>query len=365
MEKIRRNYSFDFLKIVASIGIVFFHYQYLTGARFDNFINFCGDWFNWGMLVELFFIISGYFMFRNISVIAEGRVTLFNWWKKRAVRLLPMAAITVFFFEGILILNKLVFHTNLWGIEVSVWGTLVTALGLQEGWILISPAINMSLWYLSVLMFCYIFFYMLTVLAAKIKCSPLYFYIIMILIGVAGGAFGFNLPFLNWQICRGYYAFFFGILLAAYVNKYGVRLKEIIASFLIIACFVTAFILYPTHIAKNINYTLTFLDYPAIVLLCETKVAKKIFCHKIWGVLSGISFEVYLWHVPLLLLLYFIMNFFGFGLNFSIIWIMLLFLLAVWIISTLIYFLVERPLMKVLTKEKKKKAEDTNEVSST
>ncbi len=35
-----REYSLDFLKIVATIYIIFYHYQQVTGVKFDNFINF-------------------------------------------------------------------------------------------------------------------------------------------------------------------------------------------------------------------------------------------------------------------------------------------------------------------------------------
>ena len=70
------------------------------------------DWFCKIMGRKLFFILSGYFMFRYIPVIQEGNITLSEWWKKRAVRLLPMSAITVVVFEIILFINNTMFGTN-------------------------------------------------------------------------------------------------------------------------------------------------------------------------------------------------------------------------------------------------------------
>ncbi|MBE6534389.1 MAG: acyltransferase [Ruminococcaceae bacterium] len=361
MEQTKRNYSFDFLKIIASMGIVFFHFQLILGAKYDNFINFWGGWFNWGHLVELFFIISGYFMYHYIPVIQNGNITLAEWWKKRAVRLLPMAAITVVFFEIMLFLHKTMVGTAIWGMEISIWDSVVTMLGMSEGWVFENSSINASLWYVSALMFCYILFYIVTILSAKIKCNPMYFYIAIILMGIGGSVYGANLPFLNWQICRGYYAFFLGLLLSAYISKCGVKLKEIIVSAISAVIFVLLFIFAPKYISEDIKYIITFLFYPALIILCETNFMRKIFCHKIWGTLSGISFEVYLWHIPMILVLCFFVNKFSWNIDFNNVAIMFIFLGAMWIWGAVMHFFVERPITKLLTRNNLKREEKKSE----
>lgn len=355
MEKTNRNYSLDFLKILAAIGIVFHHFQATTHARYDNFINFHGGWFDWGYLVELFFVLSGYFMYRYISVIQTGDITLLEWWKKRALRLLPMAAITVVAFELILFLHNIKYEPDLWGMEVSLWGSVIAALGIQEGWVFLNPIINNSIWYISALMLCYLIFYVVTALAARIKCKPVYFYIAMILFGFGIGVYKLDLPFMNWQIARGYYAFFFGLVLAAYINKYGIKAKEIVISILTIALVSVMFIFYREGADDYINYTVTFLLYPAIIILFETKIMRKIFCHKIWGVLSGISFEVYLWHLPMLLLLDSIVIRTGWKPDYNNVWVMFAFLAVAWIVAAVMYFGLERPISKVIAKRSSKK----------
>ena len=360
MDKVKRNYSFDFLKILAATGIVFHHFQAITGARYDNFINFSGAWFNWGYLVELFFILSGYFMYHHITTIQEGGVTLFEWWKKRAVRLLPMCAVTVVAFEIILFIGNTVLQTKLWGMDVSVWGMITAVFGVQEGWVFRNPVINNSVWYISALMLCYIVFYIVTALSAKLKCNPMYFYVAIILFGIAGGVYGMDFPFWNWQICRGYYAFFFGLLLSAYINKYGIKVREIVVSFITLALFGALFILSPEYADDHTNYMMTFFVYPALIILFETKPIQKIFCHKVWGTISAISFEVYLWHLPCMLLMYFIMGLLSWKPEFSLIF-MLVFTLIMWAIATLMYFLLERPLTKLFTKKKPKKEKVADE----
>lgn len=355
MEKTNRNYSLDFLKILAAIGIVFHHFQATTHAKFDNFINFHGGWFEWGFLVELFFILSGYFMYRYIPTIQEGGVTLLDWWKKRALRLLPMVAITVIVFEVILFAHNAMYEPNLWGMEVSLWGTVIAALGVQEGWVFMNPIINNSVWYVSALILCYLIFYVVTTLATRIKCKPLYFYVAMILFGIAIGVYALNLPFMNSQVARGYYSFFFGLILAAYVNKYGIRAREIIVSIITVIALLLMFIFYPQGADDNLKYTVTFLLYPAIIILFETKPMRKIFCHKIWSTLSGISFEVYLWHLPMLLLLDSVTIRMGWKPDYDNVLIMFAFLAAVWVVAILAYFGLEKPISSLIAKSASKK----------
>ena len=59
-ENFYRNYALDALKVAATIIIIFHHYQQLTNSSFSAGINYYGGWFYFGMMVELFFLISGY-----------------------------------------------------------------------------------------------------------------------------------------------------------------------------------------------------------------------------------------------------------------------------------------------------------------
>lgn len=352
MEKAKRNYSLDFLKILATIGIVFHHFQQVTNAKYDGFINFWGEWFYWGYLVEFFFLLSGYFMFRYIPQITESTLTLSSWWKKRALRLLPMVAISAIGYELILLAHLKVYGSPWLGISINIWGTVITSLGIQEGWVFNNPLVNNPVWYISVLMACYVLFYIFTALASKLKCKPIYFYIALILLGIGLNTYSINLPLLNPQMGRGYYAFFFGILLAYYVNKNGVNLKEFVLSVLCFAFFIYVYIYHPRHGQRNLNYTLTFLVFPSLILIFESKFLQKIFCHKIWETLSAISFEVYLWHNPMLPLMYVLMGAFNWSPDFSNILSMFVFLIASWIAGAIMYYLVERPITKSLTRKK-------------
>ena len=59
----KREGSLDLLKFLATCCIVMHHFQQITGAFFEGHLNFYSGNFYWGYLVELFFLVSGYFAY--------------------------------------------------------------------------------------------------------------------------------------------------------------------------------------------------------------------------------------------------------------------------------------------------------------
>lgn len=68
---IKRNSAMDCLRILATVLIVFHHYQQFTGAQF-TYIDFWTGSFYFGWLVEFFFVMSGYFTDKYVLKIFEG-----------------------------------------------------------------------------------------------------------------------------------------------------------------------------------------------------------------------------------------------------------------------------------------------------
>jgi len=96
LEKARNN-SLDFLKIIATILIVFHHYQQALNVEFTQ-INFFGGKFYFGYLVELFFLISGFLMFNYIEKIKQG-LNFESFFINRVKRFLPLVAIAAILYE--------------------------------------------------------------------------------------------------------------------------------------------------------------------------------------------------------------------------------------------------------------------------
>ena len=86
-----RFYTLDALKFFAAIGIVFHHYQQVTGVVFSRF-NFYGGRIYFGYLVELFFILSGFFMAVHIE--KHKGLQLKEFLLGKMIRLYPAAIIS-------------------------------------------------------------------------------------------------------------------------------------------------------------------------------------------------------------------------------------------------------------------------------
>lgn len=68
MESKSRNIVLDTLKILATSFIVCHHYQQILEIKFSKFNFFYGK-FYFGWFVELFFVLSGFFMYKYIEKI--------------------------------------------------------------------------------------------------------------------------------------------------------------------------------------------------------------------------------------------------------------------------------------------------------
>ena len=122
-----------------------------------------------------------------------------------------------------------------------------------------------------------------------------YLYIAMVLLGLGIHYYKINLPFLNDSTSRGYVAFFLGILLYELYKKYGSDKKLYISSIVLIAvCFIGGAL----RMIDDQWAIFTFLLFPPVLFLFLG--AEKIFSSKVFANLGGISFEMYLWHSPLL-----------------------------------------------------------------
>ena len=153
----KRLCGLDFLKIAATILIVFHHYQQIVGTAYgaDVFsVNF-----DLSLMVELFFIISGYLMYRYIGLIESG-LSFPQFYIKRFLRFFPILTICAITMTVFAYLYKSLYGEFYFGVDTySLWTILITSLGIQEGWGITNPGINNPTWYISYLMLCYIFFY--------------------------------------------------------------------------------------------------------------------------------------------------------------------------------------------------------------
>ena len=294
----KREYGLDFLKTVASVLIVFHHYQQDIAADYPVRFYPGPGRFSCGYMVELFFLISG-FLIAAYAPRIRGGLRFRDFFLRRWLRLFPLMLLSTAGYCALYFLLGMSDSLYSWMETPTLRGFVLTSLGLQRGWGLHCPTINNPLWYLSVLLFCYILFYLLVRVSARLRFPTWVLYLLMVGIGVAFGSGEVNLPFLNWYMCRGYHSFFSGLLLAEALRgrRPGWRLAGLCV--LAIAA-ITALI--PHYAHWGLNYLITLVYLPAILLLFLSEPVSGLFRAPVFGLLGKISFDVYVWHMCALLI---------------------------------------------------------------
>lgn len=350
----KRCYSLDALKVFATILIVFHHYQQMTGAYFEHGINYFGGKFYFGYIVELFFVLSGYFMFKYIERIKNG-LHFKQFYLARMQRLLPLVMISAICYEILLICYEKVFQQTYFDIKPTLWGTIIDSLGVQTGWVFAEPFVNAPTWYISVLFLCYATFYLVTFLSQKLHISSRYLYVAMILLGCSINTFGINLPFFNNQSSRGFYSFFAGILLSTYFYEKKTSWKECLISFLVSVFLIFCIVFHYDFVENGLVYLLTFCLYPSIIILFQSPIISNLFSSRFWGKWGEFSFDVYIWHNLLFIAMFLILRFLNRTPDFNKHSNMYLFCLIAEIVGLFSYLLIERPVNKYISRQKEVK----------
>ncbi len=303
MSDTKRRYSLDVLKICATVLMVFHHYQQVIGGRF-RFVNFYDGRFYYGYLVELFFLLSGLFMLSYVERILSG-LSFESFFKRRWLRLAPMLAVTAAAYEVLAVIYNTAVHGSPEGNMFSLLATLTASLGISAGGAFNSPdpGVNNPAWYVCVLIICYAVLYILCRAAKKHGVSPKYLFAAMVLLGIAGRNYGFDLPFLNGYTCRGYYAFFAGVLLGGMINGRRLPLGLYAAAAAVCIGIPATIVFVPSFVNNGIEFIVTFIFYPALIILFASPLASRLLKARFIGTLGAISFNVFMWHASLLLLL--------------------------------------------------------------
>ena len=290
----KRIYSLDFLKFIMAILIVFHHYQQYTGMRMVG-INFYEGKIYWGSLVELFFIISGFFAANGIPALKESAFK--DYIVKKIIRIYPMAMMSVCMTAVAGFVYVKVCGEWFFGIRLTLWkfvnSLLLTFAGgaVNDG-----LGINDPLWYLCVLMYCYVLLYFLVWFCSRIGVNDIYAFALMVILGLSAVQYGIELPFLNGYTGRGYLAFFLGILLFRIWNSIS---HKILLGYSVVVVLLSLIIyigVYSLFIA-NQREVFAFVVYPAIMFLALSLDEKFDLGFLAAFNFGALAFEMYIWHI--------------------------------------------------------------------
>ena len=303
---------FNLLKFIAAITIaIFLHYgdhlihllKMPNPFPHNGFLEYITK--NSYVFVEMFFMISGIlFKIAYQKRIVNGE-SFKKFIKNRIIRIYPLLIVTTLYMYFI---NYVIFRFNrtFWeGGTLSLWNLFSDLVFAGKPIFNANNTLNGTIWYLNVLMVCYLIAYILTKLYKKYNTN--YIYVIPVILGLMIRYSNFSFLFWNISIARGLMSFFIGILIGVFFEKFdkmNIKKRRKIKIVLLFELSIFFFLLTRKtgnlYVEDNI-LSYTFLVFPElIILLYDNKILNKICSTKVVDYLGNISFGIYLWNFPVL-----------------------------------------------------------------
>lgn len=137
-------------------------------------------------------------------------------------------------------------------------------------------------------------------------------------------------------------------MLAVFVKKGFVNKKIEIGSLIGLIILTILLVVRFDIMALGINYILTFIYYPMLIIVFNTGYMRKIFRFKIIDVCARISFNVYILHYSLFPLSYIAIKVLNLNIDLNSLTSMLYFSIFSIVVGSISYFGIEKPLNKYL-----------------
>ena len=171
----------------------------------------------------------------------------------------------------------------------------------------IGATLNGPIWYINVLMVCYVFAYILT--RSYEKQRSVFLYALPIVIGLMIQYSGTGFVIWNGSIARGFIAFFIGVLLGMFLAVYRERFSPRVCRLIRLAAGLelaaAVFVrLCPWYelLVKNITNFYAFLVFPSLIFLCyDCHWLNRLCSTGLVRWMGNISFGMYLWDFPIYL----------------------------------------------------------------
>ena len=304
---------FNILKFIGAICVgIILHYNdhLLPYLNVENPFKHYFLWYlshNSFLFVEMFFIISGILFARVYLKKIIGGMNFLEFFKKRVLRVMPLVVITSFVMY---VANFILFKYNgtFWSCgTLSIWDLFVDIVCAGKAIFNTANTLNGPIWYINVLLLCYIIAYY--VVGLYKKYSNKFIFIIPIILGVMIRYSKVSFLIWNESVARGLIAFFLGIMVNEYLKRMD-KMSDIkrrkIKVCLLIYLLMFAFVVYKDR--SNIFITdsifcYDFLFFPElIVLLYDLKRINRICSSKVVAFLGSISFGMYMWNFPILIM---------------------------------------------------------------
>jgi peptidoglycan/LPS O-acetylase OafA/YrhL len=184
-------------------------------------------------------------------------------------------------------------------VQIGFWNLLNSILLTFNGGAInnIEYGINNPAWYICVLIICYAIGYFISFISKRTNTNAMNYVVAMVFIGLGIINYKIELPFANYYSARGYEAFFLGVILFRLYDKVKNTSLITVGAALTIAV-ITYCMFEHAVMIDDVEAINIFIFNPAILLFFIG--INSFFRSKIWQILGGISFEIYIWHAVIL-----------------------------------------------------------------
>lgn len=257
--------------------------------------------------VEVFFAISGFVLyFSYYNRIRDGKLSFRTFVVGRIIRIYPVMILTVVAAAAgqwiSLGVHGHVAALNIGDGRNTLVAFVLSLFGVQCGWIANhdSMSINGPAWFVCIIMICYVFFFAILKYCKKNRMRENCCFGLLILFGICLYVKPLELPLLYQSCGRGYLNFFCGVLIAelyCHINNEKRRFLCLTGSTGGLALFA---IMFKLNNLGDLNLAVSMIAVPAVLLLVTNlKWLNKISSNRGIAYLGKISFDVYLWNIPI------------------------------------------------------------------
>lgn len=297
-------YSLDILKFICALIIACIYHYYNDFEYVFPFSRFPGFHFlvDYGYLfVELFFIISGFLFYLNYFPKIKQKIKFSDFFIKRYSRLIPVVIITsiVMF---LLQQSYYLFFQEFWMWGDNDFSNLILQMTGLRYWFVPTTSLNNAVWYISVLLFCYIIFYFITKLVIKKKNKWIFFLSLLVILTIKYSSI--PLPFFNLFMIRGMVSFSIGIIFGCFFVKVKNFTKPLLISFINILLFLVLYGVFHVQVLGEMYIYTNFFLFPSILLFClslEEKIKRKenTKINRVIKYFGSLSFGIFVWNLPI------------------------------------------------------------------
>lgn len=321
----KRLTSLDGLRGIACFIIAFlWHYLNMQsqsdGLPFEKIFYY---FYTYGQyFVELFFMLSGFVMAYAYKEKIEAEMSFSTYIYKRYQHLYPLMILTLI----ITALLQFTFHFltgDYYIYKCDFLHFILNIFCIQTGWISNDQSFNGPAWCISVEIFCYICFFFVCKYSRKSTSKYCGISFATILISLYVIVRQLQYPFFNVFMARGVCCFFLGVLLQEFHQntEHSTKLKIIYG--LSIQALLYVLLCVIDHIPILLNETdvqlvfILFISPLSILISINFRPISSLLNCKLFQYCGKISMDIYLWHIPVQILIKILNRYFNIGIDFS------------------------------------------------